>query len=153
MNNELVKMSFKQEKTKVTKDAVAVLLDCKINIPVNDLDVASALKDQCIKNYDWNGKIIDRENVNISVIGIATRKKDDVNDVEMATKIASAKAYRTAYKACRNICKTLKNYYASVAVTFIESQKKFNNLSLHQEADIYNLVSTMDNNIKTDGEK
>ena len=153
MNNELVKMSFKQEKTKVTKDAVAVLLDCKINIPVNDLDVAIALKDQCIKSYDWNCKVIDRENVNISVIGIATRKKDDVNDVEMATKIASAKAYRTAYKACGNICKTLKNYYASVAVTFIESQKKFNNLSLHQEADIYNLVSTMDNNNKTDGEK
>ena len=153
MNNELVKMSFKQEKTKVTKDAVAVLLDCKINIPINDLDVTSALKDQCIQNYDWNCKVIDRENVNISVIGIATRKKDDVNDVEMATKIASAKAYRTAYKACRNICKTLKSYYASVAVTFIESQKKFNNLSLHQEADIYNLVSTMDNNNKTDGEK
>ena len=46
MNNELVKMSFKQDKIKVTKDAVAVLLDCKINIPVNDLDVASALPDQ-----------------------------------------------------------------------------------------------------------
>ena len=30
MNNELVKMSFRKEKTKVTKDAVAVLLDCKI---------------------------------------------------------------------------------------------------------------------------
>jgi len=153
MNNELVKMSFKQDKIKVTKDAVAVLLDCKINIPVNDLDVAIALKDQCIKSYDWNCKVVDRENVNISVIGIATRKKGDVNDVEMATKIASAKAYRAAYKACRNICKTLKNYYASVAVTFIESQKRFNNLAIHQDADIYNLISTMDNNNKTDGEK
>lgn len=153
MNNELVKMSFKQDKIKVTKDAVVVLLDCKINIPINDLDVSSALKDQRTKSYDWNGKVIDRENVNISVIGIATRKKDDVNNVEMATKIASAKAYRTAYKVCRNICKTLKNYYASVAVTFIESQKRFNNLAIHQNADIYNLVSTMDNNNKTDGEK
>ena len=61
--------------------------------------------------------------------------------------------YRTAYKECKNICKELKNAYASMAVTFIESQKRFNNLAIHQDADIYNLVSTMDNNNKTDGEK
>ena len=30
MNNELVKMSFKQDKIKVTKDAVAVLLIVKL---------------------------------------------------------------------------------------------------------------------------
>ena len=42
MNNELVKMSFRKEKTKVTKSAVAVILDCAIVIPISDLDVQSA---------------------------------------------------------------------------------------------------------------
>ena len=153
MNNELVKMSFKQEKTKVTKDAVAVILDCAIVIPISDLDVSDFLKcTKCVKSLNWTYKQA-RQILNITVTGIATRKNDDIDDVKTATKIAAAKAYRTAYKECKNICKELKNAYASMAVTFIESQKKFNNLSLHQEADIYNLVSTMDNNNKTDGEK
>ena len=153
MNNELVKMSFRKEKTKVTKSAVAVILDCAIVIPISDLDVSDFLKcTKCVKSLNWTYKQA-RQILNITVTGIATRKNDDIDDVKTATKIAAAKAYRTAYKACRNICKTLKNYYASVAVTFIESQKKFNNLAIHQDADIYNLVSTMDNNNKTDGEK
>lgn len=152
MNNELVKMSFKQEKTKVTKDAVAVILDCAIVIPVNDLDISCNLRNTCVKTLGWTNKQ-SRPILNIQVTGIATRKKDDVDDVKTATKIASAKAYRTAYKECKNICKKLKNYYASIAVTFIESQKRFNNLAIHQDADIYNLVSTMDNNNKADGEK
>jgi hypothetical protein len=153
MNNELVKMSFKQEKTKVTKDAVAVILDCAIVIPISDLDVSDFLKYiKCVKSLNWTYKQ-DRQILNITVTGIATRKNDDVDDVKTATKIAAAKAYRTAYKECKNICKELKNAYASIAVTFIESQKRFNNLAIHQDADIYNLVSTMDNNNKTDGEK
>lgn len=153
MNNELVKMSFKQEKTKVTKDAVAVILDCAIVIPISDLDVSDFLKYiKCVKSLNWTYKQ-DRQILNITVTGIATRKNDDVDDVKTATKIAAAKAYRTAYKECKNICKELKNAYASIAVTFIESQKRFNNLAIHQDADIYNLVSTMDNNNKADGEK
>ena len=153
MNNELVKMSFRKEKTKVTKSAVAVILDCAIVIPISDLDVSDFLKcTKCVKSLNWTYKQA-RQILNITVTGIATRKNDDIDDVKTATKIAAAKAYRTAYKECKNICKELKNAYASMAVTFIESQKKFNNLSLHQEADIYNLVSTMDNNNKTDGEK
>lgn len=153
MNNELVKMSFKQEKTKVTKDAVAVILDCAIVIPISDLDVSDFLKcTKCVKSLNWTYKQA-RQILNITVTGIATRKNDDVDDVKTATKIAAAKAYRTAYKECKNICKELKNAYASIAVTFIESQKRFNNLAIHQDADIYNLVSTMDNNNKTDGEK
>lgn len=153
MNNELVKMSFKQEKTKVTKDAVAVILDCAIVIPISDLDVSDFLKYiKCVKSLNWTYKQA-RQILNITVTGIATRKNDDVDDVKTATKIAAAKAYRTAYKECKNICKELKNAYASIAVTFIESQKRFNNLAIHQDADIYNLVSTMDNNNKTDGEK
>ena len=153
MNNELVKMSFRKEKTKVTKSAVAVILDCAIVIPISDLDVSDFLKcTKCVKSLNWTYKQA-RQILNITVTGIATRKNDDVDDVKTATKIAAAKAYRTAYKECKNICKELKNAYASIAVTFIESQKKFNNLSLHQDADIHNLVSTMDNNNKTDGEK
>ena len=153
MNNELVKMSFKQEKTKVTKSAVAVILDCAIVIPISDLDVSDFLKcTKCVKSLNWTYKQA-RQILNITVTGIATRKNDDVDDVKTATKIAAAKAYRTAYKECKNICKELKNAYASMAVTFIESQKRFNNLAIHQDADIYNLVSTMDNNNKTDGEK
>ena len=153
MNNELVKMSFKQEKTKVTKDAVAVILDCAIVIPISDLDVSDFLKcTKCVKSLNWTYKQA-RQILNITVTGIATRKNDDIDDVKTATKIAAAKAYRTAYKECKNICKELKNAYASIAVTFIESQKRFNNLAIHQDADIYNLVSTMDNNNKTDGEK
>ena len=153
MNNELVKMSFKQEKTKVTKDAVAVILDCAIVIPISDLDVSDFLKcTKCVKSLNWTYKQA-RQILNITVTGIATRKNDDIDDVKTATKIAAAKAYRTAYKECKNICKELKNAYASMAVTFIESQKRFNNLAIHQDADIYNLVSTMDNNNKTDGEK
>ena len=153
MNNELVKMSFKQEKTKVTKSAVAVILDCTIVIPVSDLDVSDFLKaPKCVKSLNWTYKQA-RQILNITVTGIATRKNDDIDDVKTATKIAAAKAYRTAYKECKNICKELKNAYASIAVTFIESQKRFNNLAIHQDADIYNLVSTMDNNNKTDGEK
>lgn len=153
MNNELVKMSFKQEKTKVTKSAVAVILDCAIVIPISDLDVSDFLKcTKCVKSLNWTYKQA-RQILNITVTGIATRKNDDVDDVKTATKIAAAKAYRTAYKECKNICKELKNAYASIAVTFIESQKRFNNLAIHQDADIYNLVSTMDNNNKTDGEK
>ena len=153
MNNELVKMSFRKEKTKVTKSAVAVILDCAIVIPISDLDVSDFLKcTKCVKSLNWTYKQA-RQILNITVTGIATRKNDDIDDVKTATKIAAAKAYRTAYKECKNICKELKNAYASMAVTFIESQKKFNNLSLHKEADIYNLVSTMDNNNKTDGEK
>jgi hypothetical protein len=153
MNNELVKMSFKQEKTKVTKSAVAVILDCAIVIPISDLDVSDFLKcTKCIKSLNWTYKQA-RQILNITVTGIATRKNDDVDDVKTATKIAAAKAYRTAYKECKNICKELKNAYASIAVTFIESQKRFNNLAIHQDADIYNLVSTMDNNNKADGEK
>ena len=153
MNNELVKMSFKQEKTKVTKSAVAVILDCAIVIPISDLDVSDFLKcTKCVKSLNWTYKQA-RQILNITVTGIATRKNDDVDDVKTATKIAAAKAYRTAYKECKNICKELKNAYASIAVTFIESQKRFNNLAIHQDADIYNLVSTMDNDNKTDGEK
>lgn len=153
MNNELVKMSFKQEKTKVTKDAVAVILDCAIVIPISDLDVSDFLKcTKCVKSLNWTYKQA-RQILNITVTGIATRKNDDIDDVKTATKIAAAKAYRTAYKECKNICKELKNAYASMAVTFIESQKRFNNLAIHQDADIYNLVSTMDNDNKTDGEK
>ena len=153
MNNELVKMSFKQEKTKVTKSAVAVILDCAIVIPISDLDVSDFLKcTKCVKSLNWTYKQA-RQILNITVTGIATRKNDDVDDVKTATKIAAAKAYRTAYKECKNICKELKNAYASMAVTFIESQKRFNNLAIHQDADIYNLVNTMDNNNKTDGEK
>jgi hypothetical protein len=153
MNNELVKMSFKQEKTKVTKSAVAVILDCAIVIPISDLDVSDFLKcTKCVKSLNWTYKQA-RQILNITVTGIATRKNDDVDDVKTATKIAAAKAYRTAYKECKNICKELKNAYASIAVTFIESQKRFNNLAIHQDADIYNLVSTMDNNNKADGEK
>lgn len=153
MNNELVKMSFKQEKTKVTKSAVAVILDCAIVIPISDLDVSDFLKcTKCVKSLNWTYKQA-RQILNITVTGIATRKNDDIDDVKTATKIAAAKAYRTAYKECKNICKELKNAYASMAVTFIESQKRFNNLAIHQDADIYNLVSTMDNNNKTDGEK
>ena len=153
MNNELVKMSFKQEKTKVTKSAVAVILDCAIVIPISDLDVSDFLKcTKCVKSLNWTYKQA-RQILNITVTGIATRKNDDIDDVKTATKIAAAKAYRTAYKECKNICKELKNAYASIAVTFIESQKRFNNLAIHQDADIYNLVSTMDNNNKTDGEK
>ena len=165
MNNELVKMSFKQEKTKVTKDAVAVILDCAIVIPISDLDVSDFLKcTKCVKSLNWTYKQARvkslnwtykqaKQILNITVTGIATRKNDDIDDVKTATKIAAAKAYRTAYKECKNICKELKNAYASMAVTFIESQKRFNNLAIHQDADIYNLVSTMDNNNKTDGEK
>ena len=153
MNNELVKMSFRKEKTKVTKSAVAVILDCAIVIPISDLDVSDFLKcTKCVKSLNWTYKQA-RQILNITVTGIATRKNDDVDDVKTATKIAAAKAYRTAYKECKNICKELKNAYASIAVTFIESQKRFNNLAIHQDADIYNLVSTMDNNIKTDGEE
>ena len=153
MNNELVKMSFRKEKTKVTKSAVAVILDCAIVIPISDLDVSDFLKcTKCVKSLNWTYKQA-RQILNITVTGIATRKNDDVDDVKTATKIAAAKAYRTAYKECKNICKELKNAYASMAVTFIESQKRFNNLAIHQDADIYNLVSTMDNNNKTDGEK
>ena len=153
MNNELVKMSFRQEKTKVTKSAVAVILDCAIVIPISDLDVSDFLKcTKCVKSLNWTYKQA-RQILNITVTGIATRKNDDIDDVKTATKIAAAKAYRTAYKECKNICKELKNAYASMAVTFIESQKRFNNLAIHQDADIYNLVSTMDNNNKTDGEK
>ena len=153
MNNELVKMSFRKEKTKVTKSAVAVILDCAIVIPISDLDVSDFLKyTKCVKSLNWTYKQA-RQILNITVTGIATRKNDDVDDVKTATKIAAAKAYRTAYKECKNICKELKNAYASIAVTFIESQKRFNNLAIHQDADIYNLVSTMDNNNKTDGEK
>ena len=153
MNNELVKMSFKKEKTKVTKSAVAVILDCAIVIPISDLDVSDSLKcTKCVKSLNWTYKQA-RQILNITVTGIATRKNDDIDDVKTATKIAAAKAYRTAYKECKNICKELKNAYASMAVTFIESQKRFNNLAIHQDADIYNLVSTMDNNNKTDGEK
>ena len=153
MNNELVKMSFRKEKTKVTKSAVAVILDCAIVIPISDLDVSDSLKcTKCVKSLNWTYKQA-RQILNITVTGIATRKNDDVDDVKTATKIAAAKAYRTAYKECKNICKELKNAYASIAVTFIESQKRFNNLAIHQDADIYNLVSTMDNNNKTDGEK
>ena len=153
MNNELVKMSFRKEKTKVTKSAVAVILDCAIVIPISDLDVSDLLKcTKCVKGLNWTYKQA-RQILNITVTGIATRKNDDIDDVKTATKIAAAKAYRTAYKECKNICKELKNAYASIAVTFIESQKRFNNLAIHQDADIYNLVSTMDNNNKTDGEK
>ena len=153
MKNELVKMSFRKEKTKVTKSAVAVILDCAIVIPISDLDVSDFLKcTKCVKSLNWTYKQA-RQILNITVTGIATRKNDDVDDVKTATKIAAAKAYRTAYKECKNICKELKNAYASMAVTFIESQKRFNNLAIHQDADIYNLVSTMDNNNKTDGEK
>ena len=153
MNNELVKMSFRKEKTKVTKSAVAVILDCAIVIPISDLDVSDFLKcTKCVKSLNWTYKQA-RQILNITVTGIATRKNDDIDDVKTATKIAAAKAYRTAYKECKNICKELKNAYASIAVTFIESQKRFNNLAIHQDADIYNLVSTMDNNIKTDGEE
>ena len=153
MNNELVKMSFRKEKTKVTKSAVAVILDCAIVIPISDLDVSDFLKcTKCVKSLNWTYKQA-RQILNITVTGIATRKNDDIDDVKTATKIAAAKAYRTAYKECKNICKELKNVYASMAVTFIESQKRFNNLAIHQDADIYNLVSTMDNNNKTDGEK
>ncbi len=153
MNNELVKMSFRKEKTKVTKSAVAVILDCAIVIPISDLDVSDFLKcTKCVKSLNWTYKQA-RQILNITVTGIATRKNDDIDDVKTATKIAAAKAYRTAYKECKNICKELKNAYASMAVTFIESQKRFNNLAIHQDADIYNLVSTMDNNNKTDGEK
>lgn len=153
MNNELVKMSFRKEKTKVTKSAVAVILDCAIVIPINDLDVSDFLKcTKCVKSLNWTYKQA-RQILNITVTGIATRKDDDIDDVKTATKIAAAKAYRTAYKECKNICKELKNAYASMAVTFIESQKRFNNLAIHQDVDIYNLVSTMDNNNKTDGEK
>lgn len=153
MNNELVKMSFRKEKTKVTKSAVAVILDCAIVIPISDLDVSDSLKcTKCVKSLNWTYKQA-RQILNITVTGIATRKNDDIDDVKTATKIAAAKAYRTAYKECKNICKELKNAYASIAVTFIESQKRFNNLAIHQDADIYNLVSTMDNNNKTDGEK
>ncbi len=153
MNNELVKMSFRKEKTKVTKSAVAVILDCAIVIPISDLDVSDFLKcTKCVKSLNWTYKQA-RQILNITVTGIATRKNDDIDDVKTATKIAAAKAYRTAYKECKNICKELKNAYASIAVTFIESQKRFNNLAIHQDADIYNLVSTMDNNNKTDGEK
>lgn len=153
MNNELVKMSFRKEKTKVTKSAVAVILDCAIVIPISDLDVSDSLKcTKCVKSLNWTYKQA-RQILNITVTGIATRKNDDIDDVKTATKIAAAKAYRTAYKECKNICKELKNAYASMAVTFIESQKRFNNLAIHQDADIYNLVSTMDNNNKTDGEK
>ena len=153
MNNELVKMSFRKEKTKVTKSAVAVILDCAIVIPISDLDVSDFLKcTKCVKSLNWTYKQA-RQILNITVTGIATRKNDDVDGVKTATKIAAAKAYRTAYKECKNICKELKNAYASIAVTFIESQKRFNNLAIHQDADIYNLVSTMDNNNKTDGEK
>lgn len=153
MNNELVKMSFRKEKTKVTKSAVAVILDCAIVIPISDLDVSDFLKcTKCVKSLNWTYKQA-RQILNITVTGIATRKNDDIDDVKTATKIAAAKAYRTAYKECKNICKELKNAYASMAVTFIESQKRFNNLAIHQDADIYNLVSTMDNDNKTDGEK
>lgn len=153
MKNELVKMSFRKEKTKVTKSAVAVILDCAIVIPISDLDVSDFLKcTKCVKSLNWTYKQA-RQILNITVTGIATRKNDDIDDVKTATKIAAAKAYRTAYKECKNICKELKNAYASMAVTFIESQKRFNNLAIHQDADIYNLVSTMDNNNKTDGEK
>ena len=153
MKNELVKMSFRKEKTKVTKSAVAVILDCAIVIPISDLDVSDFLKcTKCVKSLNWTYKQA-RQILNITVTGIATRKNDDVDDVKTATKIAAAKAYRTAYKECKNICKEIKNAYASIAVTFIESQKRFNNLAIHQDADIYNLVSTMDNNNKTDGEK
>ena len=153
MNNELVKMSFRIEKSKVTKSAVAVILDCAIVIPISDLDVSDFLKcTKCVKSLNWTYKQA-RQILNITVTGIATRKNDDIDDVKTATKIAAAKAYRTAYKECKNICKELKNAYASMAVTFIESQKRFNNLAIHQDADIYNLVSTMDNNNKTDGEK
>ena len=153
MNNELVKMSFRKEKTKVTKSAVAVILDCAIVIPISDLDVSDFLKcTKCVKSLNWTYKQA-RRILNITVTGIATRKNDDVVYNKTATKIAAAKAYRTAYKECKNICKELKNAYASMAVTFIESQKRFNNLAIHQDADIYNLVSTMDNNNKTDGEK
>ena len=153
MNNELVKMSFRKEKTKVTKSAVAVILDCAIVIPISDLDVSDFLKcTKCVKSLNWTYKQA-RQILNITVTGIATRKNDDIDDVKTATKIAAAKAYRTAYKECKNICKELKNAYASIAVTFIESQKRFNNLAIHQDADIHNLVSTMDNNNKTDGEK
>ena len=153
MNNELVKMSFRKEKTKVTKSAVAVILDCAIVIPISDLDVSDFLKcTKCVKSLNWTYKQA-RQILNITVTGIATRKNDDIDDVKTATKIAAAKAYRTAYKECKNICKELKNAYASIAVTFIESQKRFNNLAIHQDTDIYNLVSTMDNNNKTDGEK
>lgn len=153
MNNELVKMSFRKEKTKVTKSAVAVILDCAIVIPISDLDVSGFLKcTKCVKSLNWTYKQA-RQILNITVTGIATRKNDDIDDVKTATKIAAAKAYRTAYKECKNICKELKNAYASMAVTFIESQKRFNNLAIHQDVDIYNLVSTMDNNNKTDGEK
>ena len=153
MNKELVKMSFRKEKTKVTKSAVAVILDCAIVIPISDLDVSDFLKcTKCVKSLNWTYKQA-RQILNITVTGIATRKNDDIDDVKTATKIAAAKAYRTAYKECKNICKELKNAYASMAVTFIESQKRFNNLAIHQDADIYNLVSTMDNNNKTDGEK
>ena len=153
MNNELVKMSFRKEKTKVTKSAVAVILDCAIVIPISDLDVSDFLKcTKCVKSLNWTYKQA-RQILNITVTGIATRKNDDIDDVKTATKIAAAKAYRTAYKECKNIFKELKNAYASMAVTFIESQKRFNNLAIHQDADIYNLVSTMDNNNKTDGEK
>ena len=153
MNNELAKMSFRKEKTKVTKSAVAVILDCAIVIPISDLDVSDFLKcTKCVKSLNWTYKQA-RQILNITVTGIATRKNDDIDDVKTATKIAAAKAYRTAYKECKNICKELKNAYASMAVTFIESQKRFNNLAIHQDADIYNLVSTMDNDNKTDGEK
>ena len=153
MKNELVKMSFRKEKTKVTKSAVAVILDCAIVIPISDLDVSDFLKcTKCVKSLNWTYKQA-RQILNITVTGITTRKNDDIDDVKTATKIAAAKAYRTAYKECKNICKELKNAYASMAVTFIESQKRFNNLAIHQDADIYNLVSTMDNNNKTDGEK
>lgn len=153
MNNELVKMSFRKEKTKVTKSAVAVILDCAIVIPISDLDVSDFLKcTKCVKSLNWTYKQA-RQILNITVTGIATRKNDDIDDVKTATKIAAAKAYRTAYKECKNICKELKNAYASIAVTFIESQKRFNNLAIHQDVDIHNLVSTMDNNNKTDGEK
>ena len=153
MNNELVKMSFRKEKTKVTKSAVAVILDCAIVIPISDLDVSDFLKcTKCVKSLNWTYKQA-RQILNITVTGIATRKNDDIDDVKTATKIAAAKAYRTAYKECKNLCKELKNAYASIAVTFIESQKRFNNLAIHQDADIHNLVSTMDNNNKTDGEK
>ena len=152
MNNELVKMSFRKEKTKVTKDAVAVILDCAIVIPVNKLDISCNLRNTCIRTFGWTNRQ-SRPTLNIRVTGIATRKKDDIDDVKNATKIAAAKAYRTAYKECKNICKELKNYYASIAVTFIESQKRFNNLAIHQDADIYNLVISMDNNNTPNGEK
>ena len=103
MNNELVKMSFRKEKTKVTKSAVAVILDCAIVIPISDLDVSDFLKcTKCVKSLNWTYKQA-RQILNITVTGIATRKNDDIDDVKTATKIAAAKAYRTAYKECKNI--------------------------------------------------